>query len=119
MRRGKPCLVAETADLDCLTCGACCRGHAGVILITEQDLLRFRDSGRPELAEQRAPGHFSQDAIATHADGSCVHLGQPDKPNHCSIYEIRPSICGEFAVGCPQCLAARRSAGIDPPLVSR
>jgi Fe-S-cluster containining protein len=83
-------------------------------LVSERDLVRFRDAGRPELAEQIAPGHFSEHSMALDAAGACVHLGQPGKPNHCSIYEIRPDICGEFAVGCPQCLAARRAAGIAP-----
>ena len=36
----------DPAELDCLTCGACCRtGHDGRILIPPEDLLRWRASG--------------------------------------------------------------------------
>jgi Fe-S-cluster containining protein len=99
-----------TEELDCLTCSACCRGHAGVILVTAEDLLRFRSAGRPELAERIVPGHFSEEAMETDAAGACVHLGRPGLPHHCSIYEIRPNICGEFERGSWQCLEARRFA---------
>ena len=99
-----------TEELDCLTCSACCRGHAGVILVTVEDLLRFRNAGRPELAQRIVPGHFSEEAMETRADNSCVHLGRPGLPHHCSIYEIRPNICGEFERGSWQCLEARRFA---------
>jgi Fe-S-cluster containining protein len=97
-------------ELDCLTCSACCRGHAGVIPVSAEDLLRFRRVGRPELAEQIVPGHFGDEAMATRADGACVHLGRPGLPHHCSIYEVRPNICGEFERGSWQCLEARRYA---------
>jgi Fe-S-cluster containining protein len=97
-----------TEELDCLTCSACCRGHAGVILVNAEDLLRFRRAGRPELAERIVPGHFSEEAMETRADGACVHLGRPGLPHHCSIYDVRPNICGEFERGSWQCLEARR-----------
>ncbi|HEY4104918.1 MAG TPA: YkgJ family cysteine cluster protein [Polyangiaceae bacterium] len=102
--------MADSAseELDCLTCSACCRGHAGVIPVTTEDLVRFRRAGRAELAEQIVAGHFSEEAMATRAGGACVHLGRPGLPHHCSIYEIRPNICGEFARGSWQCLEARR-----------
>jgi Fe-S-cluster containining protein len=96
-----------TEELDCLKCSACCRGHAGVILVSAEDLLRFRNGGRPELALRIVPGHFSEEAMETR-DGACVHLGRTGLPHHCSIYEIRPNICGEFERGSWQCLEARR-----------
>ena len=46
--------------------------------------------------------------METRADNACVHLGRPGLPHHCSIYEIRPDICGEFERGGWQCLEARR-----------
>lgn len=99
-----------SAELDCLTCSACCRGHAGVIPVTAEDLVRFRRAGRPDLAERIVPGHFGDEAMATREDGACVHLGRPGLPHHCSIYELRPNICGEFERGSWQCLEARRYA---------
>jgi len=79
-----------------------------VILVTAADLLRFRNAGRPELAARIVPGHFSEEAMETDSSGACVHLGRPGLPHHCSIYEIRPDICGEFERGSWQCLEARR-----------
>jgi len=99
---------SQAEELDCLTCSACCRGHAGVILVSAEDLLRFKRAARPELAERIVPGHFSEEAMETDANGACVHLGRPGLPHHCSIYEIRPDICGEFERGGWQCLEARR-----------
>jgi len=99
-----------TEELDCLTCSACCRGHAGVIPVSAEDLLRFHRAGRPDLAERIVPGHFGDEAMETRPDGACVHLGRPGLPHHCSIYDVRPNICGEFERGSDQCLEARRYA---------
>jgi Fe-S-cluster containining protein len=98
----------DPEELDCLTCSACCRGHAGVIPVSASDLVRFRAAGRPELALRVVPGHFGDEAMETRYDGACVHLGRPGLPHHCSIYEVRPDICGEFERGSWQCLEARR-----------
>lgn len=100
--------------LDCLECGACCRtGHDGRILIPPEDLLRWRRIGREDLAGRIQPGHFGLDAFATHPDGSCVHLGTPEQPNGCQIYEDRGTTCRDFEVGSPQCLEFRRDFSID------
>ena len=41
----------SAAELDCLTCGACCRsGHDGRILIPPEDLVRWRATGRSDVA---------------------------------------------------------------------
>jgi Fe-S-cluster containining protein len=97
-----------TEELDCLTCSACCRGHAGVIPVSSSDLVRFKRAGRPELALRIVPGHFGDEAMETRTDGACVHLGRPGLPHHCSIYDVRPDICGEFERGSWQCHEARR-----------
>ncbi len=99
--------------LDCLTCGACCRtGTDGRILIPPEDLLRWREMGRADIAEAVQPGHFSMLSFATRESGSCVHLGTPESANVCRIYEIRGTTCREFEKGTPQCLEFRRDAGI-------
>ena len=101
-------------DLDCLTCGACCRtGHDGRILIPPEDLVRWRQGGRADIAEAIQPGHFGLVAFATRPDGSCVHLGTAAGPHACSIYEDRGSTCREFERGSAQCLEFRRDFGID------
>lgn len=99
--------------LDCLQCGACCRtGRDGTILVPEDDLLRWRRIGRDDIAERVQPGHFGMVAFATHADGSCVHLGTSDSPHACQIYEVRGTTCREFERGSWQCLEFRRDANL-------
>jgi Fe-S-cluster containining protein len=99
--------------LDCLACGACCRtGHDGRILIPPEDLVRWRATGRADLAEAVQPGHFGMVAFATRTDGSCVHLGAESSPNACAIYDVRGTTCREFEKGAPQCLEFRRDAGL-------
>jgi len=105
--------VSAADELDCLTCGACCRtGHDGRILIPPDDLVRWRDAGRDDIAEAIQPGHFGMVAFATRADGSCVHLGDGAEPNACRIYEVRGTTCRDFEKGSQQCLEFRR----DPAL---
>jgi len=107
--------VPNADDLDCLTCGACCRtGHDGRILVPPEDLVRWRTLGRPDVAEAIQPGHFGMMAFATRPDGSCVHLGTAQSPHACRIYDIRGTTCREFEKGSAQCLEFRRDFGIDP-----
>ena len=102
-------------ELDCLTCGACCRtGADGRILIPAQDLVRWRAMDRDDIARKTQPGHFGEVGFATREDGSCVHLGTSESDNACQIYEIRGTTCREFAKGSPQCLEFRRDFNIDP-----
>ena len=101
-------------ELDCLTCGACCRtGTDGRILIPPEDLVRWREIGRPDIADATQPGHFGMVAFATRDDGSCVHLGTDSQPNACQIYSDRGTTCREFERGSPQCLEFRRDAVIE------
>ncbi len=101
-------------ELDCLTCGACCRtGRDGTILIPEQDLIRWRELGRHDLAEKTQPGHFGLVAFATDESGACVHLGTKASDNACQIYEIRGTTCRDFERGSKQCREFRREFGID------
>jgi Fe-S-cluster containining protein len=101
------------SELDCLTCGACCRqGSDGRLLIPEEDLVRWRAHGRDDIARAVQPGHFGQAAFATRDDGACVHLGTPDNQNACAIYDMRGTTCREFEKGGWQCLEFRREAGI-------
>ena len=100
-------------ELDCLTCGACCRtGTDGRILIPPEDLVRWRELGRHDVAEAVQPGHFGMVAFATRPDGSCVHLGTSTSANACQIYPIRGTTCRDFDRGSRQCLEFRREAGL-------
>lgn len=100
-------------ELDCLSCGACCRtGTDGRILVPAEDLLRWREIGREDVARAVQPGHFGMVAFSTRDDGSCVHLGTAASPNACQIYEIRGTTCREFERGSRQCLEFRRDIGL-------
>lgn len=101
-------------DLDCLTCGACCRtGRDGTLLIPPEDLVRWRSIGRSDIAEQVQPGHFGLVAFATDVAGTCVHLGTFHSSNACQIYDIRGTTCRDFERGSKQCLEFRREHGVD------
>lgn len=101
------------ALLDCRTCGACCRGRPGTVLVDSQDLVRFRDAGRDDLAVALVPGHFSLDALPTRGDGQCVFQGTTTSTVDCSIYEIRPESCRRFEKGGTECLTARQRGRRD------
>jgi Fe-S-cluster containining protein len=112
-RRGTLQPVQRPEELDCLTCGACCRtGADGRILIPGEDLVRWRALGRPDLAEATQPGHFGMVGFATRPDGSCVHLGTDANARACCIYDLRGTTCREFEKGSPQCLEFRRDFGV-------
>ncbi|MGB5810628.1 MAG: YkgJ family cysteine cluster protein [Polyangiales bacterium] len=101
-------------ELDCLTCGACCRtGFDGRILIPPEDLVRWRAAGRDDIAGAVQPGHFGMVAFATDPSGACVHLGTDASKNACRIYEDRGTTCRDFERGSPQCLEFRRDASIE------
>ena len=105
---------APVEELDCLTCGACCRtGSDGRILVPADDIVRWRRIGRPDIAERLQPGHFGELAFATTAAGACVHLGTAESPNACRIYDDRGTTCRDFERGSPQCREFRRDFGID------
>ncbi len=102
------------ADLDCLECGVCCRQASdGRILIPEEDLIRWRRTGRADLADAAVPGHFGEVAFPFTPEGACVHLGTPVSPHACAIYEIRGTTCREFEKGSRQCHEFRREAGLE------
>ncbi len=105
--------AAMSGELDCLTCGACCRtGHDGRILVPEEDLVRWRRLGRNDLVLATQPGHFGERAFATTPEGACVHLGTEASPHACRIYEVRGTTCREFERGSWQCLEFRRERGL-------
>lgn len=100
-------------ELDCLTCGACCRtGRDGRILIPPEDLARWRSTGREDIAAKTQPGHFGLVAFATDEAGACVHLGTSVSENACQIYEVRGTTCRDFERGSKQCLEFRRDFDI-------
>lgn len=91
-------------DLGCLDCAACC--HDNEVTLFPDDVARFRDAGRGELA--RPPyARRQRDGrvlLTLLANGRCRHLR---RDNACRIYAIRPFPCREFPMGSECCLSAR------------
>jgi Fe-S-cluster containining protein len=95
----------------CAECdAACCHDVGdGAALISADDLVRWKREGADRILASLVPGHFSQMGFATHADGTCVHLGLEGRPNACSIYETRGESCRALVPGSAQCLTYRRT----------
>lgn len=108
--------MTDEDELDCLSCGACCRQASdGRILVPAEDLVRWRRDGRDDILGQLVPGHFGERAFAFTSEGACVHLGMAGQPHACRIYEARGTTCREFERGSWQCHEFRRDAGLEPP----
>lgn len=110
----------EDVELDCLQCGVCCRQASdGRILVPAEDIVRWKRTGRHDIAAQLVDGHFGEMAFAHTPEGACVHLGTSASPHACSIYEERGTTCREFERGSWQCHEFRRDAGLEPRRANR
>lgn len=88
-----------TAEISCATCRACC---------CQLEVMLMGDDDVPEpLTEQDAWGGW---VMARLDDGWCAALDRDTML--CRIYEQRPFICREFALGESDCLAER--AQLEP-----
>lgn len=89
-------------EYDCEACAACCRHND--VLLTRDDLMRWHEAGRPNLAAARFVRIANRRAALRHRrNGDCVHLVD----NLCGIYELRPDNCSAFPAGSESCLGAR------------
>ena len=103
------------AALDCQSCGACCapaRSDALYVGLRRGDLARLS----PAWAEK----HVAQNALLTKLDpvGRCVCVGLRGTIGErvsCAIYARRPTECRLLVAGSPDCLDARRQAGLPLP----
>lgn len=88
-----------TAEVSCATCRACC---------CQLEVMLMGDDDVPEsLTERDAWGGW---VMARRDDGWCAALDRDTML--CCIYERRPFICREFALGESDCLAER--AQLEP-----
>ena len=90
-------------DLDCLSCGACCKDNR--VELDDVDVERFERAGRGDLAR---PPYARRDdgtlVLVLQRDRRCKHLAGDNK---CGIYAIRPDSCSKFPVGSECCLSSR------------
>jgi Fe-S-cluster containining protein len=102
-------LMSDDPVPSCTDCGACCRDVGdGTALVSDEDLVRWKRDKRSDILDRLVPGHFSQLGLPTHANGTCIYLGQPGLPHHCQIYETRGESCRALEPGSPQCLTFRK-----------
>ena len=95
-------------ELDCLSCGACCREAYHAVEITGREAVNRK---HPELV-------LIQDTRRKllRKGNRCAALmggGSPQEPFACSIYNDRPRTCREFTRGSENCLDARRRVGLS------
>jgi Fe-S-cluster containining protein len=90
-------VVQETTDavwqqIDCTTCGNCCRTLQ--IVVDNKDIRRL--AARLDISPQM----FSRRYVQTSKDGSKYFASLPcpflDSDNRCTVYEDRPQACREF-----------------------
>jgi Fe-S-cluster containining protein len=103
-------ITPATEPYDCERCSACCRdSRDGRVLVSADDLLRWRRSGRDDITSQLVPGHFGQQAFGARTDGRCDHLGTAHDSHHCAIYETRGDSCRAVKPGDSACHGYRRA----------
>ena len=108
----------------CSACGACCHrafhlvpvGPDEPVLTLRPDLVT-RDAGPGLGAGQPTSAGPSGLGAAPfyidRPDGFCRALTSRAAPFRCSIYDIRPESCRDFALGGRNCLEARRRIGLS------
>jgi hypothetical protein len=96
------------AELDCLTCGACCREAYHSVEISRREPVIKR---HPDMVV------IHDNYLELRRDGErCAALGGGRTPHDaygCRIYDDRPRTCREFTRGSKNCLDARRRVGLS------
>jgi Putative zinc- or iron-chelating domain len=96
------------AELDCLTCGACCREAYHSVEISRREPVIKR---HPELVVV----HDNYLELKREGERCAALEGgrTPQEGYACRIYEDRPRTCREFTRGSKNCLDARRRVGLS------
>lgn len=124
-----------TLELDCRSCGACCKAHPkyhqkheSYVKIYDQDMDRLTEEQRKSftislpIASSEAAGYnLSENWTQRGAmrlvaeDKRCAALsGDIGGCVSCRIYDNRPSICSGFEKDGDLCHLAREEAGLGP-----
>ncbi|XOV86763.1 MAG: YkgJ family cysteine cluster protein [Pseudomonadota bacterium] len=89
--------------VSCAGCQACC---------CRLEVMIIGDSGVPDRFIR--VDEWGGETMARLDDGWCAALNRDD--HTCSIYENRPWVCREFAMGSGECRSERLKWGADPVL---
>lgn len=99
------------AQLDCGSCGACCRHAFNVVAVEPDDPM----GTHPDLVREHLDGWRSMRRVTgPHGTDQCAALegdGEPE-PWRCGIYNDRPVTCRALEVGSEDCLLARSRLGL-------
>lgn len=91
--------VAAPVTVSCANCQACC---------CRLEVMIISDTGVPD--HHIAVDHWGGETMLRLADGWCSAL---DRDTYrCTIYEQRPWVCREFAMGSDDCLTERAEQGL-------
>lgn len=100
-------------DVDCLTCGACCREafdsvpiESGEVEDLPSTMVRHHDDGWIDM--RRVPSPLGR---GTRCAALCGSLD--GEPFTCRVYASRPATCRDLALGSDACLTARRRVGLS------
>lgn len=96
------------ADVDCQTCGACCRHAFDRVSVAMRDTVVWK---HPELVLRTGP-QFWMDRQGDRCVALDESPGDGDARWSCRIYEARPRTCNEFEQGSRKCIAARTRVGL-------
>ncbi len=106
-----PACERYEAEVDCQTCGACCRAAYHSVEVARRDpVVKAQPSYIVDrgtyLEIRRAGDRCSALAGGTLEDGRMTRF-------HCVIYDDRPRTCRDFTLGSAHCLTARRRVGLS------
>lgn len=103
------CVRFEPADeLDCLSCGACCREAYDSVEISKREPVIKRHPTLVVVDGARSKLRRHGTRCAALSGG-----GTPTETYACAIYPDRPKTCREFTLGSSNCLDARRRVGLS------
>lgn len=96
------------SELDCQTCGACCREAYHSVEVGPREPVVKRHPDLVLKLETHSKLRRDGDRCAALQGGHT-----PDENYACAIYEDRPRTCREFTRGSANCLDARRRVGLS------
>jgi hypothetical protein len=101
-----PACAGFSAQLDCMSCGACCREAYQAVEVGPRDPFVKLHPERLERLDGRL--NIRREA------GICACLAPKVGTWPCVVYADRPKTCRDFEKGSDNCLFARQQLGVAP-----
>ena len=100
--------LEPAGELDCQTCGACCREAYHAVEISSREPVNKRHPEFVVIQDTRRKLLRNGERCAALLGGNTAN-----EAYSCAIYEDRPRTCREFTRGSENCLDARRRVGMS------